>query len=65
MATVVILNVVLAVLIVAAVLSLLGWGILTDKGWADTRPFRHRTTRVRSGAPRRSGRARAAASGHQ
>jgi hypothetical protein len=65
MTTVVILNVVLAVFIVAAVLSLLGWGILTDKGWAETRPFRDRGMRVRTGTVRRSGHPEAVASGHQ
>jgi hypothetical protein len=47
MTTVVILNVVLAIFIVAAVLSLLGWGIVTDRAWAATRPFRGRRARAR------------------
>ena len=54
MTTIVILNVVLVVFIVTAVLSLLGWGIVTDRGWPATRPFvgrgirrRHRLRRSR------------------
>jgi hypothetical protein len=41
MIAIVTVNVVLAMLIVAAVLSLLGWGIVTDRAaWPATRPFR-------------------------
>jgi hypothetical protein len=39
MTAIVILNVVLAVSIVISVLSLLGWGIITDRAWPATRPF--------------------------
>lgn len=57
MTAIVILNAVLAVFIVAAVLSLLGWGIVTDRAWPATRPLRGRVGRrrhrvARPGAPR-------------
>jgi hypothetical protein len=47
MTAIVILNVVFAVLIVTAVLSLLGWGIITDRAWPATRPVGGRGTRRR------------------
>lgn len=43
MTAVVILNVVLATVVVAAILSLLGWGIFTDKAVAGTHSRRART----------------------
>jgi hypothetical protein len=47
MTAIVILNAVLAVFIVTSVLSLLGWGIVTDRAWPATRPFRGRGARRR------------------
>lgn len=47
MTAIVILNAVLAVFIVAALLSLLGWGIVTDRAWPATRPLRGRVGRRR------------------
>jgi hypothetical protein len=57
MTAIVILNAVLAVFIVTSVLSLLGWGIVSDRAWPATRPFggrgaRRRHRSARSGALR-------------
>jgi len=47
-----ILNVVRAVFVVTASLSLLRWGIVTDRAWPATWPFRGRGARGRRRAPR-------------
>ncbi len=38
MTAAVILNIVFATLVVAGILSLLGWAIVTDQGWHSSRP---------------------------
>jgi hypothetical protein len=47
MIAIVILNAVLVTIVLVAVLSLLGWGIVTDRAWASTRPFQGRGGRTR------------------
>lgn len=51
MTAIAILDAVLAVFVVAAVLSLLGWGIVTDRAWPASRPLRGRVGRHRVARP--------------